>query len=244
MKKFAVFVVAAAMLFALAHAAAAKAGREWLALASSSVSCAKWSGASLLRAPCEDLSANKRASAIINHHAGESLLAVDLALLRRRLARIPGVSEARVRRHLPDRVSAVLILRQPLAKWADGGLVDVAGHRYDGDESEWLPIFKGPQGRAAEVAEFYGFASGVLPAGEIGQVQLEDNGDWKLFLRDGAVLYLGRDAPRRKLRRYASHREQVGAMFDSVRAVDLRYGRGFSVNGARAGENKKEQQQQ
>ena len=50
------------------------------------------------------------------------------------------------------------------------------------------------------------------------------------FLQDGVLLYLG-ETPKRKLRRYAKHKESLADNFTAVRAVDLRYSRGFSVDG-------------
>ncbi len=241
MKKAAVYFAAAGAAFLLAGAALTGAAGEWPQLLSVRVSCAKWRDARLLSAPCADSSALARARKIAGEHAGKNLLGVDIARLRARLSRIPGVAEARLRRRLPHTLTALLIMHEPLAQWADGGLVDVAGRRYEGGAQGWLPIFKGGEGSAAEITEFYGFAGGVLPGGEIGQVQLDGDGEWKLFLRDGAVLYLGSDSPRARLRRFARHRAALAERFAAVRSVDLRYPRGFSVvAGGEEKETKKE----
>lgn len=228
MKKAAAMAVFA---LALIYAAAATAGREWLVLKEASVSCAGWSGDELKSAPCADVAVYARAVGVVNEHTGGSLPALDLAKLRLRLAAIPGVADARLRRRLPHSLHAVIIMRRPLARWASGGLVDVAGHRYEGASSsgKWLPVFAGGDDDAARIAEFYGFAAHILPPDDIGQVQLEDNGEWKVFLRDGAVLYLGGEAPRTRLKRYAKYRPGIERRFGKVRAVDLRYGRGFSI---------------
>ncbi|MGI9338197.1 MAG: cell division protein FtsQ/DivIB [Gammaproteobacteria bacterium] len=222
---------AAMLIFALAlvYAAAATAGREWLVLKSASVSCAQWSGDVLSPGQCTDAAAYARAVNVVNTPLGESLPAVDLAKLRLRLVSIPGVADARLRRRLPHSLHAVLVLRRPLARWAGGGLVDVAGHRYQGASDNWLPVFSGAPGDAARIAEFYGFAVSLLPPNDIGQVQLENNGEWKVFLRDGAILYLGGEAPRKRLGIYARYRADIAKEFGKVRAVDLRYGRGFAV---------------
>lgn len=233
MKKAAAMVVFA---LALVYAAAATAGREWLVLRSASVSCAEWSGDALLPGRCADAAAYARAVKVVSAPLGNSLPAVDLAQLRLRLAAIPGVADARLRRRLPHSLHAVLILRRPLARWAGGGLVDVAGHRYAGASDKWLPVFAGAPGDAAQIAEFYGFAVALLPPNIIGQVQLEENGEWKLFLRDGAILYLGGEAPRKRLKRYARYRAGIEKKFGKVRAVDLRYGRGFAVAVAKENE--------
>lgn len=222
-------VAMAVFALALVYAAAAAAGREWLVLKEVSVLCARWSGDSLLRGQCADAAARSMAVKVVNAHLGASLPAVDLAKLRLHLASIPGVADARLRRRLPHSLHAVLILRRPLARWAGGGLVDVAGRRYEGASDKWLPVFVGDGGDAARIAEFFGFAAGLLPQDDIGQVQLEDNGEWKVFLRDGAILYLGGEAPRKRLKRYARHRAGIEKKFGKVRAVDLRYGRGFAV---------------
>lgn len=170
---------------------------------------------------------------------GENLLALDLDKVRAELENLPGVAGAKLRRLLPDGLEVRLIPRRPLAVWGGGGLVDVRGRRYNGAAEGWLPVFRGPAGRAASMADFYGSARETLsPLGAaIVQLRVGEDGEWRVFLQDGVVLYLGREKRRLRLRRYARHARRLRREFAGLRTVDLRYEKGFSVTGKRTGED-------
>lgn len=167
---------------------------------------------------------------------GRNLLALNLHELRAELENLPGVAGAALRRRLPDGLEVRLSARTPLAAWGGGGLVDVRGRRYEGAAEEWLPIFRGPAGRAASMADFYGAARQTLSPlnTAIVQLQVGEDGEWRVFLQDGVVLYLGREDRRNRLRRYARHAPRLRREFSVLRAVDLRYEKGFSVIGERS----------
>ena len=181
--------------------------------------------------------ARAEARRMLRRLEGENLLALDLRKLRAELSALPGVDEAELRRRLPGVLAVKLIERKPLAVWGGGGLVDVRGRRYDGAAHGWLPIFRGPPGAAAGMADFYGESRKILAPLNIAIVQLQagEDGEWRVFLQDGVVLYLGREDRRRRLRRYARHALRLRREFAEVRSVDLRYEKGFSVAGERAG---------
>lgn len=162
---------------------------------------------------------------------GHNLITLDLSEWRAKLETLPSVAEARLRRRLPDTLEAELIDRRPLAVWGAGGLVDTAGLRYAGTPSQALPIFRGPAGRSVSMSDFYGAAAELLAPlnEEIAQLQVDENGEWRVFLRDGLILYLGRDNRRDRLQRYARHAGELRRQFAGMQAVDLRYERGFAV---------------
>ncbi|MGI9306625.1 MAG: cell division protein FtsQ/DivIB [Gammaproteobacteria bacterium] len=182
--------------------------------------------------------ARAEARRMVRELEGKSLLALNLNYLRARLKNLPGVAEAELRRRLPRRLEIRLVGREPLAAWDGGGLVDVRGRRYDGAANSWLPIFRGPAERAASMADFYGAARRALsPLGAvIIQLQVGEDGEWRVFLDDGLVLYLGRDNRHERLRRFARHAPRLRREFARLRAVDLRYEKGFSVVGDRTEE--------
>ena len=163
---------------------------------------------------------------------GENLLAMDLPRLRAQILNLPGVAEATLRRRLPDSLEVMLVARRPLASWAGGGLVDARGARYAGSVDSRLPVFSGPAERAASMADFYGDARALLASAdaEIAQLRVEDDGEWRLFLRDGVLLRLGRENRRARLRRYVRYAGELRRRFARMRAVDLRYEKGFSVS--------------
>ena len=163
---------------------------------------------------------------------GRSLAALRLPLLREQIMRQPGVADAALRRQLPDSLEIRLIEHRPLASWADGGLVDVWGVRYDGFSDKWLPQFSGPAERAASMADFYTDARDMLDkiGATIAHLRVDDNGEWRIFLSDGLMLQLGRDNLHKRVRRYVRHAAELRLRFAQIRAVDLRYEKGFSIS--------------
>ena len=223
--------LALAVAICLAVAAGARAlSRQWLTL----------SGAEL-RAEGVDAQTVERAAAALRKFAGASVLDLNPDEVRRELEDLPGTAEAHVRRRART-LTAELHPRLPLARWADGGLVSARGARYAGDASARLPIFSGAESRTAEMAEFYGSAREILAERGMAPAQLElsESGDWRVVLENGVAVYLGREAPRARLRRFAKHYAAAAELYARVDSADVRYARGFSLRGELKGDEEEE----
>ena len=219
--------LALAVAICLAVAAGARAlSRQWLTL----------SGAEL-RAEGVDAQTVERAAAALRKFAGASVLDLNPDEVRRELEDLPGTAEAHVRRRART-LTAELHPRLPLARWADGGLVSARGGRYAGDASARLPIFSGAESRTAEMAEFYGSAREILAERGMAPAQLElsESGDWRVVLENGVAVYLGREAPRARLRRFAKHYAAAAELYARVDSADVRYARGFALRGELKGD--------
>ena len=220
--------LALAVAICLAVAAGARAlSRQWLTL----------SGAEL-RAEGVDAQTVERAAAALRKFAGASVLDLNPDEVRRELEDLPGTAEAHVRRRART-LTAELHPRLPLARWADGGLVSARGARYAGDASARLPIFSGAESRTAEMAEFYGSAREILAERGMAPAQLElsESGDWRVVLENGVAVYLGREAPRARLRRFAKHYAAAAELYARVDSADVRYARGFALRGELKGDD-------
>ena len=214
--------LALAVAICLALAAGARAlSRQWLTL----------SGAEL-RADGVDAQTIERAAAALRKFAGANVLDLNAEEIRRELENLPGTAEAHVRRKART-LTAELHPRLPLARWADGGLVSARGVRYAGDSSAPMPIFSGAESRTAEMAEFYDSARTILAERGMAPAQLElsESGDWRVVLENGVAVYLGREAPRARLRRFAKHYAAASELYARVDTADVRYARGFALRG-------------
>ena len=197
--------------------------KQWLALSSAH-----------LRAPGVDAQSVARAREMLSELAGTNILELDVPGLRRRLESLPGVGEASVRRR-PRELLAELRPRKPLARWADGGLVSARGRRYPGSASSWLPLFSGAESETAAMAEFYGSARMILARRglAVAQLELSASGDWRVVLQNGVALYLGRESPRSRLRRFAEYYPALESRYARMDSADLRYARAIAVRGER-----------
>ena len=206
--------------------------RDMMTLQISKVKCARWHNDELAPVSCENPKIKERAKKMIKNLHGDSLLSLDLAALTQNLKSISGINAVHARRRLPNLLEVTLIMHRPLAIWADGGLVDVMGKHYEGNSLEALPVFHGASKQQSEqIAEFYDFSRKTLYPEIISQLQLESDDTWKIVLQNGKWLYIGNDTPSQKIRRYVRYRKTLDKHFAIVKSVDLRYMRGFSVDG-------------
>ena len=166
----------------------------------------------------------------------ESILALDMPGLARRLRASPWVADASVRRSLPDTLEIEVLERAPLALAeldrlylidASGDLIDLYGARtasYD------LPIVRGLQGleepvrqeraqRAAALLEDLGELQS-----EVSEIEVEPSGDLRVVLRGGGeVLRFGPPPHRRRLETFLALRRELNERSPEAEYFDLRY---------------------
>jgi cell division protein FtsQ len=167
---------------------------------------------------------------------GGNFFAVDLAEVRAGLEALPWVRRVEVRRVWPDRLDATLEEHVALARWAEGGLVNVQGERFGGTSDAALPQFAGPPGSAAEVTRRYRRFGEILApiAAPPERLTLTPRYAWRLRLADGLGVELGRDAPNdpveaRLARLVAAWPLTLARMAKKHEYVDLRYPNGFAL---------------
>jgi cell division protein FtsQ len=157
---------------------------------------------------------------------------VDLAATRAAFERLPWVRGANVRRQWPARLDIGLEEHVPFARWGEEALVNPQGELFRAAFDGELPVFRGPEGAAREIAIQYRYFQRAL--GAIGeapvQVQVTPRRAWQLKLASGTTLELGRENVEARLARFvALHPRTVGALGRRIDYVDLRYANGFAV---------------
>ncbi len=159
----------------------------------------------------------------------------DLAAVRESFERLPWVRRVEIRRAWPDRLAVRLEEHVALARWGDSGLVNVHGERFAAESAEKLPVFAGPAGTEALVAErFRRFAGLLAPLGDAPErVILTPRHAWQLRLASGLTVELGRDGAdgveRRLARFVAAYPATLGRIARRHERVDLRYPNGFAL---------------
>ena len=158
---------------------------------------------------------------------------LPLDAVRTAVAGVPWVGSVRVERRFP-RALVIYVGRLRLAaRWGHGGWVDTGGghvHLQGYEPPAGLPVFQGPAGSEREMWVHYGRLQALLkPAGlVITAVDLSDRGTWRLALRGGPQLVLGRKACAR-LARFLTVFPQLAARRRTMQQVDLRYTNGFAI---------------
>lgn len=169
-----------------------------------------------------------------------SFLTVDLQQVRALFQTVPWVREARVQREFPNRLRVTLEEHQAVAWWGQAGsgqLVSRLGEVFDAspDDGDGLPELAGPVEQAPQVWALYQVLSAELARLEMGLVRLELNerGNWRAELDNGARMELGRGTPEDLLERTRRFTATLGQLTQrypgALQTVDLRYPNGYAL---------------
>lgn len=161
---------------------------------------------------------------------------VDLEQVRNSLEKLPWVREARVERRWPDTLVVSLVEHEPLARWNDDALMNVAGEVFVAALDARLPRLSGPEDSSAEVyAAYRRYQAALAPLGmTIGELALSPRRAWRIRLDNGLALALGREQADARLARFVALYPRIFAAQDGVPAVpplavDLRYPDGMAL---------------
>ena len=176
--------------------------------------------------------------AVIRDELSGTFFTMDLDATRQAIGAVPWVRKVGVRRQWPDRLEILIEEHRPLARWNDGGLVNIDGEIFVAAHTGPLPQFRGPDHFAGEIASRYAEWTGVLaPLGfGIAELAVSARGAWHVRA-DGPQgplsLELGRDDPTGRLSRFVvAYGRTIGALTRQgtrVDHVDLRYRNGFAA---------------
>ena len=162
---------------------------------------------------------------------GHAVTGASLAAVREAARRIPWVRDAAVRRRFPDAIEVSFETHEPLARWAEGGIVSTHGEVFVAEHAAFLPVFKGPAGAAARMAQAYpAIVKALAPlAAAVIEVRFSARGAWQVLLDSGLVLELGREDVVPRIERFAAAWPRLVALGEPARHSDLRYANGFAM---------------
>jgi cell division protein FtsQ len=157
---------------------------------------------------------------------------LDLEAARAAFEALPWVRQARVWRRWPGRIEVALEEHVPLARWWARALVNTHGELFQATYAGELPLFRGAEGTAREIAiQYRYFRRSLEPIGRVPvEVALSPRRAWRLVLDGGLTLELGREDVETRLARFvAAYGRTLARLELSFDSVDLRYPNGFAV---------------
>ncbi len=160
---------------------------------------------------------------------------IEVASLRKTVEQLAWVKTASVRRVWPDTVVIHVVEQQPLASWAEGGLVNTHGELFTPAEDgqfQQLPRFSAPAGMQQTITELYRDLSGQLAPLDLHIVglRLDERRAVQLRLHNDIELVLGREERFARLQRFVKvYQKTLAQHAAQIHRVDLRYSNGMAV---------------
>lgn len=164
----------------------------------------------------------------------DGFFAVDMAAVRERIAVLPWVEDAQVRKRWPDRLEVALTEYRPLAHWGEDRLLAESGALFKAPDVALpkLPRFDGPDARAVELQAFHSLVRPMFVGMglQISRVRLSARGGWQLTMSDGLEIEVGRNDTEHRLARFARLLPQIRRGDQRrLQRADLRYTNGFAL---------------
>lgn len=160
---------------------------------------------------------------------------VNIQEIKALVKQLPWVEKVEVRRVWPDTIDIKIVEQIPVARWRVKSLLNKNGVLFtpsDISAFEQLPLISGPVGNAKKLLEI---TQGLQLAlrdkkMELTQFHVNDRRSWKLILKNGLELNLGRIRPLDKFDRFLRTLEVIGAeIVAKIAIVDLRYPNGYAL---------------
>jgi cell division protein FtsQ len=172
-----------------------------------------------------------RAAAAVEARHG--FFGVDIERMRSAIESLPWVAGATVARRWPDALHIVIRERRAVARWNGGALVGASGETFEVAGTggmQGLVQLEGPDSRFEDVfSRWREMAPRLNAAGlDLRRLSLDPRGAWRLVLRSGTELLLGRESVDARLSRYLEIRSGLRSVGPIAR-IDLRYPNGVAV---------------
>ncbi len=162
-------------------------------------------------------------------------LSLDLDGLCAALEIHPWIDRATVRRYWPGRIEVAIVEEVAIARWGADDYVNQHGRILPRDKVsglEDLPLLSGPEARVEDVMREYRDISELLSTQglRVSEFGVDEYQRWRLRLRGGIAVTLGRERVLARMRRFMRVWEaELQARRDDIQAVDARYENGVAV---------------
>ena len=169
----------------------------------------------------------------------------DLSQVRHAFEGVPWVRLATVQREFPNRLRVILQEHRPVAYWgeeSESRLLNMYGEVFEANladlENEKIPRLKGPDSESQLVWKMYQALVPIFQALslDLGNLELSERGSWRAYLKQGAVIELGRgDVAEVTARMHRVDQtllgvvQKLGRKLQSLQSLDLRHDNGYAI---------------
>lgn len=172
---------------------------------------------------------------VLNKHLGEGFFAIDLNGLKAEVEAMPWIYSASLTRRWPGALTITVKEQYPVARWNNEAYLNEYGEMFSPLQAvnvAGVPEFFGPMDHAKDVLKQYvGYRELLATVDEnIAALSLESRGAWRLTLKNGIEIKLGRAPLDEKLNRFLrAYKQGLSSKADEIQSIDARYTNGIAV---------------
>ncbi|GGY62792.1 hypothetical protein GCM10011613_02900 [Cellvibrio zantedeschiae] len=176
-----------------------------------------------------------RAMELIEKEIDGDFLQLNLARLKSELQEDPWVDHVYLSRRWPDTLVVKIAEQTPIARWDANGFLNQRGEIIrvkETDKLSGLPWLQGNEINAREIMQQYQDLSTLLRSRglEIVALKCDNKKSWRLTLKNEKEIAIGREEVMEKLRRFVTVYDKfLSSVWSDVKAIDVRYSNGVSV---------------
>lgn len=176
-----------------------------------------------------------RAMELIEKEIDGDFLQLNLTRLKSELQQDPWVDHVYLSRRWPDTLVVKIAEQTPIARWDANGFLNQRGEIIRVKETDkllGLPWLQGNEINAREIMQQYQDLSTLLRSRglEIVALKCDNKKSWRLTLKNEKEIAIGREEVMEKLRRFVTVYDKfLSSVWSDVKAIDVRYSNGVSV---------------
>lgn len=161
---------------------------------------------------------------------------VDVNQVQEKLLELPWVASVSVRKQWPDTLRVYVTEHQAVAIWNQDLLLNTHGDIFQAPAEQFfnkLPMLYGPEGSENEAWKTFKTFKELLALNEIelSSLALSERFSWRLWLKSGVKLNLGRKDIALRVQRFIDLYPEIKNSSDKeVESIDLRYDTGLAVS--------------
>jgi cell division protein FtsQ len=177
----------------------------------------------------------QRAMELIEKEIDGDFIQLNLTKLKDELQQDPWVDKVYLSRRWPDTLVVKIAEQTPIARWDANGFLNQRGEIIrvqDTTKLAGLPWLQGNEANAREIMQQYQDLSTLLRSRglEIAALKCDNKKSWRLTLKNDKEIAIGREEVMEKLRRFVTVYDKfLINVWNDVKAIDVRYSNGVSV---------------
>ena len=171
----------------------------------------------------------------LDRHLGEGFISLNLGEVKESVESMPWVYSASLQRQWPGTLIVYVKEQYPVAVWNKNFYLNAYGEVFEPRDVfviEGIPDLSGLLGQEKDVLQRYvNYRDRLADSGAIlSELSLEPRGAWRIALRSGVSIKLGRDPADAKLDRFIkAYQQGLKGQVEEIESIDARYTNGIAV---------------